>query len=94
MVHINYKVFIKIYAGTAEPLGTVGMKLLFFLWLRFWGDFLLIKYIKNILSQPNFHSFRRPWTMLSLGRAQTHHLSIILNILVVGKSKKKKKKKN
>ena len=38
---------------------------------------------RNILSQPNFHSFRRPWAMPSLGRAQTHHLSIILNILVV-----------
>lgn len=44
MVHINYKVFIKIYAGTAEPFGTVGMKLLFFSLLRFWGDFFLIKW--------------------------------------------------
>ena len=64
MVHINYKVFIKMYAETAEPLGTVGMKLLFF-WLRFGGDFLLIKWLlpnilKNNLSQPNFYSFRRP----------------------------------
>ena len=50
MVHINYKVFMKIYAGTAEPLGTVGMELLFFLLLRFWGDFLLIKWrLPNIL---------------------------------------------
>ena len=42
MVHLNYEVFIKIYAGTAEPLDTVGMKLLFFLLHRFWGDFLLL----------------------------------------------------
>ena len=65
MVHINYKVFIKIYAGTAEPFGTVGMKLLFFSLLRFLGDFFsnqmaITNYLKNNLSQPNFHSVRRP----------------------------------
>ena len=50
MVHINYKVFIKMYAGTAEPLGMDGMKLLFFAPL--WGDFLLIKWLlPNILEQ-------------------------------------------
>ena len=42
MVHINYEVFIKNYAGTVEPLSTIGIKFLFFLLLRFGGNFFLI----------------------------------------------------